>query len=142
MLVSSYIQTQKQGVFNGQILSIFDIDDSANILSEPFLKYSPAKKWSIRQKQLRLPANGRLEGLLLPLKGLLNLDKEDRLRLFENRICHGEWIATYTTTSTPTTATTNIAVTTTTIFESTLKSLESQAVLSPGRERGSVAICK
>ena len=35
MMVSSYIQTQKQGVFNGQILSIFDIDDSANILSEP-----------------------------------------------------------------------------------------------------------
>ena len=108
----------------------------------PYLKCSLAKKWSTRQKQFRLPANGRLEGLLLPLKGLLNLDKEDRLRLFENRICHGEWIATYTTTSTPTTATTNIAVTTTTIFESTLKSLESQAVLSPGKERGFVAISK
>ena len=35
MLVSSYIQSKKKGVFNGQILSIFDIDDSANILSEP-----------------------------------------------------------------------------------------------------------
>ena len=91
---------------------------------------------------MRLPANGRLEGLLLPLKGLLNLDKEDRLRLFENRICRGDWIATTTTTSAPTIATTNIAVTTTVIFESTLKSLESQAVFSPGRERGSVAICK
>ena len=108
----------------------------------PYLKCSPAKKWSTRKKQFRLPANWRLEGLLLPLKGLLNLDKEDRLRLFENRICRGDWIATYTTASTHTTATTNIAVTTTTIFESTLKSLESQAVLSPGRERGSVAICK
>ena len=121
--------------------SIFDIDDSANILSEPFLKYSPAKKWSIRQKQLRLPATGRLEGLLLPLKGLLNLDEEDRVRFFLKDTCHGDWIATTTTTSAPT-ATTNIAVTTTTIFESTLKSLESQAVLSPDRERGSAAICK
>ena len=62
--------------------SIFDIDDSANILSEPFLKYSPTKKWSIRRKQLRLPANGGLEGLLLPLKGLLNLDEDDRVRFF------------------------------------------------------------
>ena len=79
----SHIQMQKQGVFNGQILSIFDIDDSANILREPFLKYSPAKKWSIRQKQLRLPANGRLEGLLLPLKGLLNLDEEDKIYVME-----------------------------------------------------------
>ena len=35
MMVSGYIQTRKQSVFNGQILSIFDIDDSANILSEP-----------------------------------------------------------------------------------------------------------
>ena len=108
----------------------------------PYLKCSPAKKWSTRKKQFHLPANGRLEGLLLPLKGLLNLYKEDRLRLFENRICRGDWIATYTTTSTHNTATTNIAVTTTTIFESTLKSLESQAVLSPGRERGSLAICE
>ena len=31
MMVSSYIQTQKQGV----LMDIFDIDDSANILSEP-----------------------------------------------------------------------------------------------------------
>ena len=35
MIVSSYIQSQKRGILNGQILSIFDIDDFANILSEP-----------------------------------------------------------------------------------------------------------
>ena len=49
----------------------------------PYLKCSPAKKWSIGQKQLRLPANGRLEGLLLPLKGLLNLDEEDKIYVME-----------------------------------------------------------
>ena len=44
----------------------------------PYLKCSPAKKRSTRQKQFRLPAR-RLEGLLLPLKGLLNLDEEDKI---------------------------------------------------------------
>ena len=143
MMVSGYIQKQKSGVFLmdrfSQYLALMTLP---TFWVSPYLKCSPAKKWSTRKKQFRLPANWRLEGLLLPLKGLLNLDKEDRLRLFENRICRGDWIATYTTTSTHNTATTNIAVTTTTIFESTLKSLESQDVLSPGRERGSVAICE